>query len=162
MECVPLRQVLCLSGAFMPLYTMYQNLAISQSRSDVYMWLNMGQIVVQIAVILAFHSYGMFVMVCAYSAFLIVWLLPWHVFAGRLIGYRWWDACCDVAPFCLAAIVVMGTTWVATHAISSPVLLILARCSMAAVLYYALMKVARVQILRECEDFVWAKIRFIV
>ena len=161
-ECVPLLQVLCLSGAFMPLYTMYQNLAISQSRSDVYMWLNMGQIVVQIAVILAFHNYGMFVMVCAYSAFLIVWLLPWHVFAGRLIGYHWWDACCDVAPFCLAAIVVMGTTWVATHAISSPVLLILARCSMAAVLYYALMKVARVQILRECEDFVWAKIRVIV
>ena len=30
LDCVPLLQVLCLSGAFMPLYTMYQNLAISK------------------------------------------------------------------------------------------------------------------------------------
>ena len=34
---VPLLQILCVSGAFMPIYTLYQNLAISKGRSDVYM-----------------------------------------------------------------------------------------------------------------------------
>ena len=33
---VPLLQILCVSGAFMPIYTLYQNLAISKGRSDVY------------------------------------------------------------------------------------------------------------------------------
>lgn len=42
---VPLLQILCVSGAFMPIYTLYQNLAISKGRSDVYMWCNLGQVV---------------------------------------------------------------------------------------------------------------------
>lgn len=99
-ECVPLLQVLCLSGAFLPIYTMYQNLAMSQGRSDIFMWLNIGQIVLQIIVILAFHSYGMFTMVCAYSAMMILWLIPWHIFAGGLIGYRWSEMLRDINPLC--------------------------------------------------------------
>ena len=157
--CVPLLQVLCISGAFMPIYTMYQNLAISQKRSDVYMWLNIGQIVLQIAVILAFYHYGMFVMVCAYSAFIILWLLPWHHYAGRLVGYRWREMICDLLPFTLAAAAVMATTYLATMAIQQPLLLIASRFTMAAILYYVIMKVAKVEILRECEDFVIKKIR---
>ncbi|MCI7451715.1 MAG: lipopolysaccharide biosynthesis protein, partial [Prevotella sp.] len=50
--CVPLLQVLCLSGAFVPLYTMYQNLAMSQGRSDIFMWLNIGQIALQIVIVM--------------------------------------------------------------------------------------------------------------
>lgn len=99
-ECVPLLQVLCLSGAFLPIYTMYQNLAMSQGRSDIFMWLNIGQIVLQIIVILAFYSYGMFIMVCAYSAMMILWLIPWHIFAGGLIDYRWSEMLRDINPLC--------------------------------------------------------------
>lgn len=151
--CIPLLQVLCLSGAFIPLYTMYQNLAISHGRSDVFMWLSIGQIVVQIAVILAFHSYGMFTMVCAYSAFMVLWLVPWHHFAGRLAGYRWTEMLRDMLPFTLAAAAVMTVTHFATAAISNLWLLLVARIVLAAVLYYAVMRIARVQILYECEQF---------
>lgn len=100
LECVPLLQVLCLSGAFLPIYTMYQNLAVSRGRSDIFMWLNIGQILLQIIVILAFYSYGIFWMVCAYSAMMIVWLVPWHNYAGGLIGYRWKDMLRDINPLC--------------------------------------------------------------
>lgn len=159
LSCVPLLQVLCISGAFMPIYTMYQNLAISHGRSDVYMWLNIGQIVLQIAVILAFYSYGMLVMVCAYSAFIILWLLPWHFFAGRLVQYRWMDMLCDVLPFTLAASGVMVVTYLLTFKVTNPWLLISLRIILSTLLYYALMKVARVQILKECEQFVLKNIR---
>ena len=156
-SCVPLLQALCISGAFMPVYTMYQNLAISQGRSGVYMWLNVWQIVLQVAVILCCHRYGMYAMVCAYSAFMVVWLLPWHGFAGRLIGYRWVDVLKDMLPFVLAAAAVMVATHYATLAIVSLPLLLAARVLLAAVLYYLLMKLAGVEILKECETFVMKK-----
>lgn len=158
-DCVPLLQALCVSGAFMPVYVMYQNLAISQGRSDVYMWLNIWQIILQIAVILCFHRYGMFTMVCAYSAFLILWLLPWHYFAGRLICYRWRDMFRDMMPFVLAAAAVMLLTHYATIMIHSLWVLLAARVLLAAILYYAVMKIAGAEILKECEQFVIKALR---
>lgn len=157
--CVPLLRVLCISGAFMPLYTMYQNLAISRGRSDIFMWLNIGQIAGQVALVVLMHNWSMQVLVEAYSLFLIVWLLPWHMFAGRLIGYRWWDAFKDVVPFMLAAAVVMNVVCYITLPVANLILLILCRILLAVVLYYAVMKLARVQILRECEQFILKKIR---
>ncbi len=152
--CVPLLQALCISGAFMPVYTMYQNLAISRGRSDVYMRLNVWQIVLQIVVILCFYRYGIYVMVCAYSAFMIVWLLPWHLFAGRLIDYRWMDMMKDLLPFTLAAGAVMTLTYYATAMIESIVIVLAVRLLLATVLYYVIMKIAGVEILKECERFV--------
>ncbi len=152
-NCVILLQALCVSGAFIPVYTMYQNLAISRGRSDVYMWLNIWQIILQIIVILCFYRYGMFVMVCAYSAFMILWLVPWHHFAGRLICYRWVDMLKDILPFVIAAAVVMAGTYYATLTLQSLWLLIITRICLAAILYYIIMKVAGVKILKECERF---------
>lgn len=159
LECVPLLQVLCISGAFMPIHTMYQNLAISHGRSDIYMWLNIGQILLQIAVVFACSDYGMFVMVSAYSAMMILWLLPWHLFTGRLIGYSWRDVFKDVAPFTLTAIVTMAITYYATRAITNIYFLLIVRCILATAIYYAVMKLCKVQILAECENFVLKRIR---
>lgn len=159
MGCVPMLSVLCISGAFMPLYTMYQNLAISRGRSDIFMWLNIGQIVGQIAIVLALHNWSMQAMVDAYSLFVIIGLLPWHMIAGRLIGYRWIDAFKDVAPFTLAAAVVMVAVHYVTVPIDNELLLLSARVVLAALAYYIIMKVARVQILRECEEFILKKIK---
>lgn len=158
-SCVPLLQALCVSGAFMPVYVMYQNLVISQGRSDIYMWLNIWQIVLQIVVILCFHSYGMYVMVCAYSALLILWLLPWHHYAGRLIHYRWRDMMLDMTPFFLAAAGVMVVTYYATVMVQSLWLLLATRVCLAAILYYVVMKVAGAEILKECERFVIRSLR---
>lgn len=155
--CVPLLQALCISGAFVPIYTMYQNLAISQGRSDVYMKLNLWQIVLQIGVILCFYTYGIYVMVCAYSAFLILWLLPWHLLTGRLIGYRLMDFMRDIMPFTLAAGAVMITTHYATMMIQSLWLLLAARVLLAAIMYYIFLKLCGAEILKECERFVMRK-----
>ncbi len=153
-DCVPLLQVLCVSGAFVPLYTMYQNLAISQGRSDVYMRLNIAQIILQIIVILCFYRQGIYMMVCAYSVFLILWLLPWQLSAGKLIGYRLQDFLRDMAPFTVIAAVVMVAVYFATSMIEQLWLLILVRIVVASVLYYAILKLLGTEILKECEAFV--------
>lgn len=157
--CVPLLQVLCISGAFVPLYTMYQNLAMSQGRSDIFMWLNIGQIVLQILIVMLFYRFSMLIMVCAYSVFMILWLIPWHHFTGRLIRYRWTDAFKDSAPFALSAAFAMAVTYWATNMISNLYILIAIRFVLAAAIYYGIMKMAKVQILKECEQFIFKKLK---
>ena len=157
--CVPLLQVLCISGAFVPLYTMYQNLAMSQGRSDIFMWLNIGQIVLQILIVMLFYRFCMLIMVCAYSVFMILWLIPWHLFTGRLIRYRWTDAFQDIAPFALSAAFAMAVTYWATNIISNLYILIAIRFVLAAAIYYGIMKMAKVQILKECEQFIFKKLK---
>ena len=164
-DSVPLLQILCIGGAFMPFYTMYQHLVISAGRSDIYMWCNIGQIILQIAIIIAFHSYGIVTMVIAYTAFTIAWLGIWHIFAKRLIGIRYRDLFKDIAPFMLASAGVMVITHYLTTLLSnniipyiaSPYILLPLRIAIAAALYYAVMKLARVKIMDECISYIKRK-----
>jgi O-antigen/teichoic acid export membrane protein len=150
---IPLLQVLCLGGAFMPFYTLYQNLAISNRRSDLYMWCNIAQIVAQLAVVLALYRFGIMVIVCAYSAFTIVWLLAWQAIARQLIGIRFIHVMLDTMPFMLSSIAVMVATYYATAWIDSLPLLLVSRIILAALLYFAIMKAAKVKIMDECLQY---------
>ena len=164
-DSVPLLQILCIGGAFMPFYTMYQHLVISAGRSDIYMWCNIGQLILQIAIIIAFHSFGIVTMVIAYTAFTIAWLGIWHIFAKRLIGIRYRDLFKDITPFMLASAGVMIITHYLTTLLSnniipyiaSPFILLPLRIVIAAALYYAVMKLARVKIMDECISYIKRK-----
>ena len=165
LDSVPLLQILCVGGAFMPFYTMYQHLVISAGRSDIYMWCNIGQIILQIAIILAFHSFGIVTMVIAYTAFTIAWLGVWHIFAKRLIGIGFFDIAKDIAPFMLASAGVMVITHYLTTSLlcgispylASPFVLLPLRVIIAAILYYGVMKAARVKIMDECINYIRRK-----
>ena len=158
-DCVPLLQILCLSGAFMPLFTLFQNLVISHGRSDVNMWLNIGQILLQLVVILLFYRQGITVMVIAYSLFNILWLIAWQPFARRIIGLRMTDLLRDTVPFVIISAVVMLAVHYATLPVENLWLLLLLSIIVAAALYYAAMRLLNVAILRECMQFVFKKKR---
>lgn len=104
-------------------------------------------------------------MVIAYTAFTIAWLGIWHIFAKRLIGIRYRDLFKDIAPFMLASAGVMVITHYLTTLLSnniipyiaSPYILLPLRIAIAAALYYAVMKLARVKIMDECISYVKRK-----
>jgi O-antigen/teichoic acid export membrane protein len=156
-DCVPLLQILCISGAFMPIYTLYQNLIISHGRSDVNMWLNIGQIVLQLCIILLFYRQGITIMVIAYTLFNILWLCAWLPFGKRIIGVRFLHVAKDIAPFMLCGILVMAAVYVMTLPISNLYLLLVVRILLAAGLYYGVMRLLNVVILRECMQFIMKK-----
>ncbi len=156
-ECVPLLQILCISGAFMPIYTLYQNLVISHGRSDINMWLNIGQIVLQLCIILLFYRQGITIMVIAYTIFNILWLGAWMPSAKRIIGLRFLNVLKDIVPFMLCGALVMVATYFATIAISNIYLLLVVRVLIAAALYYGIMRLLNVVILRECMQFILKK-----
>lgn len=147
---VPLLRILCVSGAFVPFYTMYQNLAISSGRSDLYLWCNVAQIVLQVVIIFMFKPLGLTVMVMAYSAFIILWLLAWQAVARRLIGLRLRHTLLDVMPFLLISACVMAATYLCTCWISSRVVVLIARIAIAAALYVGTMRLFKPEILNEC------------
>lgn len=152
-ECIPMLQVLCIGGAFFAFNTMYQQLAISSGRSDIYMWCNIVQIVLQIALVLLSCSYGIFFMVIAYTVFSILWLGVWQYQAYRIIGIRLREVLADTMPFMLSAALVMGITYFATSFINSIWILFPLRIAVAAILYFAIMKIANAEILNECIKF---------
>jgi len=154
---VVLLRILCISGAFMPFYTLYQNLAISSGRSDIYMWLNIVQIVLQIGVILLFHPYGMTAMVVAYTVFFIIWLAVWQVYARRFIGLGFADTIRDIAPFMMTAAATMGITFIITKNMGSPAMVLPARIVIAAALYAGTMKMIKSEMLDECTAFIFRK-----
>ena len=155
--CIPLLQILCISGAFMPIYTLYQNLVISHGRSDVNMWLNIGQIVLQLGIILLFYRQGITIMVMAYTIFNIVWLLAWMPWGKRIIGVKLLDVAKDIAPFLSCSALVMVATYFATLSITNLYLLLAVRILLAAGLYYGVMRMLNVVILQECMQFILKK-----
>ena len=151
---IPLLQILCISGAFIPLYTIYQNLFLSQGKSGSYMWLTIGQIVLMLVAVLACHSMGIKAMVIAFACINILWLLAWQVFAYRLIGYRFLTMLRDLLPFMLIALAVMVLTYFVTRYITNMWMLLAARLLVAVALYIMVMKLLRARILEECIEFI--------
>ncbi len=156
-ECVPLLQILCLGGAFFAFTTMYQQLAVSSGRSDLYMWCNIAQIILQIILIIATSKFGIFAMVIAYTIFSILWLGVWQAVAHHLIGIRIKEVAKDILPFMLSAAFVMAATYLITRSITQMWVLLLVRIAVATLLYFAVMKILKVEILNECIGFIKKK-----
>lgn len=155
-DSVMLLRILCVSGAFMPIHTLYQNLFISHGRSDTYMWCTAAQIAAQLAVIVAFSTRGgLGLMVTAYTVLMVSWTAVWQLLAHRLTGLRLRDVLKDILPFMLAAIGCTAAAYVGTADISQPVLSIALRILITAVLYILVMKISGAKIFDECIQFLF-------
>lgn len=153
-ESIPLLRILCVSGAFLPFYTMYQNLIISRGKSIVYMWCTVALIIAQIAFVVAFYQQGVEFMVSAYTVVTVLWLFVWQFFAGRETGLRLIDVLKDISPYLVASVAVMLVTYFITSIIQNLLFLLVIRIVIAAVLYFLIMKWAGSQILVECMNYV--------
>ena len=138
-DAVPLLQMLCIGGAFVPFYTLYQNVAISNGRSDIYMFCNIAQIVLQLVIIGFFYHLGINTMVMVYTLFTIAWLFVWQWTARRIIGLRFREVIKDVMPTLCIALLVMATTYFVTLSLHHLLLLLICRILFAALLYAAIM-----------------------
>ena len=154
LDAVPLLQMLCIGGAFVPFYTLYQNVAISNGRSDFYMFCNIAQIVLQLVIIAFFYHLGINTMVMVYTLFTIAWLFVWQWIAHRIIGLRFWEVIKDVMPTLCIALLVMATTYFVTLSLHHLLLLLICRILIAALLYAAIMKLLHVEMMDELLLFI--------
>ena len=153
-DAVPLLQMLCIGGAFVPFYTLYQNVAISNGRSDIYMFCNIVQIVLQLVIIGFFYHLGINTMVMVYTLFTIAWLFVWQWTARRIIGLRFREVIKDVMPTLCIALLVMAMTYFVTLSLHHLLLLLICRILIAALLYAAIMKLLHVEMMDELILFI--------
>ena len=153
-DTVPLLQMLCIGGAFVPFYTLYQNVAISNGRSDIYMFCNIAQIVLQLVIIGFFYHLGINTMVMVYTLFTIAWLFVWQWTTRRIIGLRFREVIKDVMPTLCIALLVMATTYFVTLSLHHLLLLLICRILIATLLYAAIMKVLHVEMMDELLLFI--------
>lgn len=154
LESAVLLQMLCISGAIMPICTLLSNMIVSKGRSDIYLYCTLGLALCQIVVLVLTSHFGIHAMVMGFVSINIVWLFVWHRFTSRLTGYGIIPFLLDTVPFALAAFGVMSVVYVATEKVGNIYLLLAVRVAMAVVLYYAAMRMARVKMLDECMSFI--------
>lgn len=154
---IPLLRVLCISGAFLPFCTLYQNMAISRGRSDINMWATVGLIVLQLGLFITFRHYSILHLVILYSIINILWVGVWQTIARRLIHFRYIDFLKDILPFMLTAATACAIAYFITLSITNLWLLLPLRIIIVAALYLGVMKLAHAQILEECIAFVRRK-----
>ena len=152
-ESIVILQILCVGGAFLPLYQPLQNLMVSRGRSDIFMWSNIGLVTVQVAVILLLARYGFNTMIAAYSLMNILWLGVLQQLNRRIIGLRLSHFLKDTLPFLLAALLSAGVAYWAGELAENMIVSIAVKIVVAATLYYIIMWWAGAEILKECVNY---------
>lgn len=157
LPCVPVMQILCLWGAFMPITTLYGNLFNSQGLPRIYMWCTIALGLIQLACIVASYPFGLYTMLVVYTAVNILWLFVWQYYAHKHTGLRLIDVLRDIIPYFLAAASVMGATWLLTRGIDSMILSLALKIIIAIALYIFVMWISGSRIFRESLRYLFKK-----
>ena len=155
LPCVPMLQVLCVGGAFLPLHTLYQNFIISRGRSDIYLRCIALMIAMQIAITLALASFGIMTMVIAFSALNVMFTLCWHAALRRIEPLSLLYALKDTMPFFLTALTVMAATYAMTLWTDSLPARLAMRIVIAGTLYFAAMRLLGAKTLEESLKYIF-------
>lgn len=152
-------QVLAIGGAFLPIVSLYSNLLMSKGKSDIYLWNTVVLGLLQLALILLLYPYGIAMMIKAYVALNVLWLLVWHYFLFKEIQLPLIHALKDIGAFAVIAFFVMLATWYVTKAIENIYILITAKILVASLLYVMVMWLSRSVTFKECLGYLLKKNR---
>lgn len=162
---IPLLQILCIGGAFLPITTLYSNFVISRGKSDIFMWNTICQslliianvFIVQYLHLELFGLSGIKLMVVFYVNILALWIVIWHYFVWKEIKLSFFVALVDILPFMLIASLTMLATYYATIFIANAYLSLISRIIIAAIIYIGILYVIKANILKECVEYLIKK-----
>ena len=158
-ESATLLSMLCVYGAFVPITTLYSNMAISRGKSGINMFCTIALCVLVWIGLFACSQYGVQSMVIYFITVNLLWLFVWQWFAWKLIRLSLWDVLKDVVPFLLLAGTVMAAGWFVTRSIDNIYISLAVKIITAAVLYVGLTYLSGAKIMRETIDYLIKKKR---
>ena len=154
MESAYILQLLCISGAFIPINSLCYNLIISKGKSNVYMWNTILLGLIQLWVMYLIHPYGIRTMIITYISINICWLMIWYYFVWKEIRYRFIHLLKDIFPFLFIA----GCIMIVTHCITLPIeniyCLFVSKILIAALLYVATMWLSNAETFKESVRYI--------
>ena len=156
-ESAHILQLLCISGAFIPITGLCSNLVISKGKSNIYMWNAIVLGLLQLLVMYLIHPYGIQTMIITYVCINISWLLVWHYFVWKEIRYRFIHLLMDIVPFLAIAGGVMIATHFLTLNINNIHLLFVSKIAIAGLLYILIMWMSGAKTFKESIQYLKKK-----
>lgn len=135
MPGVPILQILCILGAIYPIWHLYTHVLITHGKSNLFLYGNIGQGVIQIISLLITARFGIYWMVVIYVSIYFLSLLYWHYFVHRLIGMRIIYLLKDVLPYLGIVVLVFAVVWGITLPLINPWLLLISKVLLSALFY---------------------------
>ena len=158
LESAGMLMLLCVSGAFLPLVSLYTQFLLSRGRSVVYLLGLAAMVAVQLATALLTYPYGVMTMLLFYVGINVAWLGIWHLLVQRLLPVTMRQAARDVLPYLCTAVGVMGFTYWGVAQCALPIVgALLAKVVIAALLYPAVLWCFGSEMLRESANYLFKK-----
>lgn len=151
---VPILQILCIWGAFMPIVSLYSNLVMSKGKSNIYMWNTIILSLLQLLIMLLAYPYGITTMLMLFVAVNIAWMGVWQYFVWQQTGLTLWNALKDTVPFAGIAAATMIATHFITINIGNIYLMLAAKIVIAGAIYMSVMWLGKVTIFREIIKYI--------
>ena len=121
------------------------------------MWNTIALVMVQLIIVLASHPYGIHTMIMVYVSINIAWLLVWHHFVRKEIGYSLLNFIKDLSPYLFIAAGVMTITHVCTSFCTDIYVRFIFKIGMAASLYTLVMWLSGSVTFKESISFILKK-----
>lgn len=148
-SCVPILQILCVWGAFMPVISLYSRLILSKEKPNIFMWNSILLCVLQLIIMLLAYPYGIHVMLMLFVVLNIIWLGVWQYFIWQEIHLSLWNALKDTVPFAGIAAATMVATYYMTIEINNIYLMLITKIGLAVAIYSLIMWFSKVAIFKE-------------
>ena len=155
LSSVPFLQLTCIWGAFVFLSTLYTNLIYTHGKSD---WHLYGTIIIgvlQLAVVLCLHPWGVFAMVIGYVVMYFVGLGIWQYYVSKIIRLRLLDVLKDILPYLIITLACFLVAWLLTRHIVNLYGLIAAKIAIAGTLYFLTLRWSNSVIYKESVLFLF-------
>lgn len=156
---VPILQMLCVVGAFTPIWQLYTHVILTCKRSDLFLFGNILQGVLQIVMIILVARWGIYWMVLTYVGTYFVSLLFWHYHVSRLTGFRFMQLLKDILPYLSIVIIVFAVVWLITLPFTNVWLVLIGKIVLAAVLYCVVLWYSGSVLFRESIEMLMRRIR---
>lgn len=132
-------QIMCLWGACSFLYTLYTQILIVCGRSDIYLYGNVLQGILQVVFVLLVLKWGIVVMASVYVCIYLLSLLFWAFYVKKEIGLPICKVVQDIIPYLGATLVSFVLVWVLTSSISNMYILLATKILLSVSIYVCIM-----------------------
>ncbi len=159
LNSVPILQLLCITGAFLPITGIYNNVLTSCGHSGMILFLTLLNSILMIVVLLLTVQLGVLKMIIFTGVLYLLNLLITAYITKSKLGLKLRFLFLDVFPFLGISLLVFGIVYLIVSGVENLYWLLSLKIFLSIVLYVLIMKFSGVVVFRESWDFIRSRIK---
>ena len=156
-ESVPFLQLFCLWGAIGYMWNLYTSLLVGHGRSDVYLGGIILTGLLQIAVVAATYTLGIYAMVIGYIGVYYACFLYWQYFTRKHVPVRAFQLMKDMLPYLGTSVIAIVIASLLVMHVSNIYIIFALKIIVVAVIYAAVLWIGGSAVFIESLSFLWKR-----